>query len=372
MKYTVIGPTYPYKGGITHFTTTLVQNLRKKNDVDFISWKRQYPSFLYPVELKDTQSKETIETDAVFLLDFMNPITWFRTVTRIKKHSSDILMLTWASPIQAPIYFLLCILTKMLTKTKIYYICHNVLPHEKSFYDKFFIYMAFRFADAFIVHSSEDKKILEKFVNDKKIIKGFLPLYDIFKKEKNYNIQAIKKQYHLTKKVLLFFGYIRPYKGLRYLLEAMPALQKKFPDLSLLVVGEFWSKDKHDYVYLVRKLKLTESVQFIDTYVPNEELGKFFAVSDVVVLPYLSATQSAAVQTAYGFDKPVIATTVGGLKDVMAEGITGYSIRPKSSSDITRTVEKFYKEWQSNEDLKKFKTRFSWNNYFKQMRYEEN
>src|SRR6266576_6403575 len=136
MNITIIGPTYPYKGGISHFTTILVQNLRRKHNVDFISWKRQYPAFLYPVELKDTKSKQPVQTDARFYLDFYNPFSWIRASLDVKKDASDLLILNWASPIQAPIYFVICTFTKLFSKAKILYICHNVLPHENSPVDK--------------------------------------------------------------------------------------------------------------------------------------------------------------------------------------------------------------------------------------------
>jgi glycosyltransferase involved in cell wall biosynthesis len=365
MKITVIGPTYPFKGGISHFTTMLVQNLRKKHSVDFISWKRQYPAFLYPVELKDTKSKHPVKTDARFYLDFYNPFSWIRSGFDVKKYNSDLLILNWASPIQAPIYFVICFVTKFFTKANIFYVCHNVLPHENSPFDKMLIKLAFGRGDSFIVHSSDDKKILESLVKHKKIIKGFLPIFDMFDRSRRYNIQETKQQLHLGNKVLLFFGYIRPYKGLKYLLEAMPKIINKYPDLSLLVVGEFWSKDKGSYLEIVNKLHISKNILFVSNYVPNEELCKYFSVSDVVVLPYITATQSASLQTAYAFNKPVISTSVGGLKDVMKDGVTGYIIKPKESDDIVFKVDKFYKEWKTNNKFTKFKKSFSWDNYIK-------
>lgn len=363
MKLTVIGPTYPYKGGISHFTTILVQNLRKVHNVNFISWKRQYPSFLYPLELRDTQSKQPIKTDANFLLDFFNPISWIQAVMQIRSNKSDLLILTWASPIQSPIYFVLCLLTKMFSKTKILYICHNVLPHENAFYDRFLTKLAFLFADSFIVHSSDDKKILGSLVKNKKILKGFLPIFNIFPKSSTYDVKKIKKRLGLNKKVLLFFGYIRPYKGLKYLIQAMPKIKKDFPNISLLSVGEFWSKDKNSYTLLVNSLNLQKNVVFIDKYAPNEGLGKYFAVADVVVLPYITATQSAALQTAYAFNKPVISTDVGGLKDVIKDTVTGYIIKPEDSADIVRKVKKFFTSWKSSKEMNKFKSLYSWKKY---------
>ena len=265
MKIIVIGPTHPYKGGISHFTTTLVKHLRKIHDVEFISWKRQYPAFLYPVELKDTKSKVQIKEKALFLLDFFNPITWIQTALRVKSFGADRLILTWVSPIQAPIYFVIGLFTKLLTQTKILYICHNVLPHESTILDMAFLRLAFSIGDIFIVHAQEDKNILEKFVKNKSVIKGFLPIFDMFPKSKSLNIEKFKKELGLTKKVLMFFGYIRQYKGLKYLIQAMPKILEKYNDVMLLVVGQFWSKDKQSYFDLVNRLGLQNKVVFISS-----------------------------------------------------------------------------------------------------------
>lgn len=364
MRIAVIGPTYPYKGGISHFTTTLVQRLRKKNQVDFISWKRQYPSFLYPVELKDTKSKHPIQTEAKFILDFFNPLSWLWTFLEIRNKKAELLILQWVSPIQGPIYFVICILTKTFTKTKVLYVCHNVEPHEKHFYDSLFISLAFMYGDTYIVHSRADKLILEELTKNKNIIEGFLPTFDMFRSD-TVNITRVKRNLNLGSKVILFFGYIRPYKGLKYLLDAMPQILNKYRDLMLLVVGEFWSKDKKDYTDQVDKLGIIENVIFIDNYVPNEDLGRYFAVSDVVVLPYTSATQSASIQTAYAFNKPVISTAVGGLSDVVEDGKTGYVIDPENADDIAKKVLFFYKKPINENSIQKYKARFSWDNYIR-------
>lgn len=370
MKLSVIGPTYPYKGGISHFTTLLVRYLREKNEVQFISWKRQYPAFLYPVEPKDTSSKNKISEPAEYILDFVNPVSWFSAFQRIKKEKPDLLIITWITPIQSPIYSFITTLIKKLTKIKVMFICHNVLPHEKSFYDNVFIKLAFKNVDSFIVHSVGDGKILEKIIqngssikNNKIIINGFLPIFDMYPNEKKIDVEKVKKQLKLNKHVLLFFGYIRPYKGLKYLLNAMPKILKNLPDTSLLVVGEFWSKDKQSYLDLIKKLNLGEKVVIVDNYVPNEEIGKYFAVSDVAITPYVSATQSAIIQTAYAFSKPVISTPVGGLKDVVEEGISGYFCKPQDSDDIADKVKLFFRKPIKVKDIVTYRKKFEWKNY---------
>jgi glycosyltransferase involved in cell wall biosynthesis len=365
MKLAVIGPTYPYKGGISHFTTIFVNQLRKNNTVDFVTWKIQYPKFLYPVDQKDTTSKKTIETKAAYILNFYNPFSWIKSAFHIRHNRPNKLIMTWVTPVQAPIYIVISLYVKMFSKTKIVYLCHNSLPHEPKFYDKFLTKLAFKFGDEFIAHSDEDKKIIRNLSKNKTVIKAFVPVFEDLNIGKIYNKKTIKNELKLNNKVLLFFGFIRPYKGLKYLLNAMPDIIKYYPDISLLVVGEFWSKDKEKYIYLVNKLNLNNYVIFIDEYVPNEDVGMYFSVADVTVCPYLSATQSAIVQTAYAFNKPVIATNVGGLPDVVIPYESGLLVPPKNAKSIAHAVDEYYSHPIPESNVLKVKDKFSWPQYIK-------
>jgi glycosyltransferase involved in cell wall biosynthesis len=363
MKFAVIGPTYPYKGGISHFTTILVNQLRKTDDVFFISWKVQYPKFLYPVEQKDTASKKAIKARVVYLLNFYNPLSWVATALRIRHCKSDRLILTWVTPVQAPIYIVISTILKLTSKTTIVYLCHNALPHEPKFYDKCLTKFAFEFADEFIAHSDEDKKIIEQISKNKRVIKAFLPIFENLNTGLTYNVQDIKTELGLRENVLLFFGFIRPYKGLQYLIKAMPEILKNNPETTLLVVGEFWSKDKPAYDKLVIKTKIKNNVVFIDKYVPNEEVGKYFSVANVVVCPYISATQSGIVQIAYAFNKPVIATNVGGLPDVVIPQESGILIPPKNIKRIASAVIDLHSNPISEKKVMGVKENFSWSKY---------
>ncbi len=363
MKLSIIGPTYPYKGGISHFTTSLVKELRIQHEVDFISWKRQYPGFLYPVEQKDTKSKKITKAKAYFLLDFYNPFSWISAALRIRRLRSDRLIITWTTPIQAPIYFIITLFVKFTSQTRIVYLCHNALPHERHFYDKLLTRMAFLFADEFITHSTEDKDVISQLVENKQIVKAFLPVFEELNNRTKYDVGSLKQHLKLKENVLLFFGYIRPYKGLKYLLKALPEIKVNNPSITVLIVGEFWAKDKGSYLELMQKLKIEEDVVLVEGYVPNEDIGKYFAVSDIVVLPYISATQSGVVQTAYAFDKPVIATNVGGLPDVITQAITGYLVPSKNASKIAEAVRDFYKNPLPKKNLQQIKQQLSWPNY---------
>ncbi len=365
----VIGPTYPYKGGISHFTTVLVNKMKENQEVEFISWKRQYPKFLYPVEQKDTVSKENIKSEALFKLDFINPLTWISTALYIYKKKISETIFTWVTPIQGIVYLPIILILKLVSSTKITFLCHNVLPHEKHFFDYPLLKLNFLFGNKFIVHSTEDENNLLNIVKNKTVIRAFHPIYEDFNKGEIIDTQQVKNKLKLKKNVLLFFGYIREYKGLMYLIKAMPDILKDMPDTTLLIVGEFWSNDKNKYDKVVADLGLKNNVSFIDKYVPNEDIPLYFNTSDIVIVPYTSATQSGIIQIAYAFNKPVIATNVGGLGEVIEEGITGYIVDPRQSDQISFAVLSYFKDNKIN--LEHIEEKYSWKSYINKLNLRE-
>lgn len=360
MKIVVIGPTAPYKGGISHYNTLLCKNLSKKHNVELISWKRRYPKFIYPAEQLDTESKKKISSDAKFILDCLNPFTWFKAFFMVKRKAPRLLIFHWVSPFLSPVFTTISFLVKHFTKTKILLICHNVLPHEKRFFDRFLIKALFRYVDNFLVHSKKDFKDLVSIKKDANIKLGFMPLFNFFKRS-NLSKTKIRKKLGLRDKVILFFGIIREYKGLIYLIKALPKVLKAV-NLDLLIVGEFW-KNKDKYLKEIKHLKLQNNVKVIARYVPNEEVADYFLVSDILVLPYTDATQSAILQTAFAFGKPVITTDVGGLKDIINDGKTGFVVQPRSSLSLSDAIIKFYRKNKSKPfslNVIKERKKFSW------------
>jgi len=363
MKIILIGPTAPYKGGISHFNSLLYKYLSKKNKVQLISWKRRYPSFLFPgKDQLDKESKMKIKSNAEFILDSLNPFTWFQAFFRIKSKKSDLLIFHWVTPFMSVIFSKIAFLVKHFTKTKIVVVCHNVLPHERRKIDIFLTKLFFRYVDYFIVHSKEDLSNLKKINKNSNVKLGFHPTYEFFKFKKFD--KDLKKELGLKEQVILFFGYVRKYKGLEYLIKAMPAVLKKI-DCSLLVVGEFW-EGKKETTELIKKLKISNNVKLVDKYVPNEMVGDYFSVSDVVVVPYITATQSGIVQLAFGFEKPVITTNVGGLPDVVENNKTGLLVPKKDFKTLADSVIDFFEDGKYDKfvkNIKEEKNKFSWDNY---------
>lgn len=366
MKIYIIGPTYPYRGGISHYNTLLCENLKKRHDVKSVSFKRLYPSFLYPgKDQKDLNSKINIKTDSEYLIDSINPLTWIHTFLSVKKEQPDILIFQWWTPFFTPVYFTISFLTRYLANTKILMICHNVLPHEKKKIDKILTKMVYKNVDFFIVHSEEDLRNLRTLIPNAKAKQTHHPTYEYFKTGNKIDLHLHSKEelnLNLKNKTILFFGFVREYKGLNYLIEAMPKVLEK-QKVDLLVVGEFW-EDKENYIDQVKQLGIENYVHIIDRYVPNEEVNLYFSVADVVVLPYISATQSGIIQIAYGFDKPVITTNVGGLSDVVKNGKTGYIVPSEDAKALSKAIVSYFegnKEREFQANIKKQKDIFSWN-----------
>jgi glycosyltransferase involved in cell wall biosynthesis len=365
MKIAVLGPTYPIKGGISHYTTLLVKNLRKYHEVDFISFKYQYPSWLYPGTGQFDSSEKiiTIENERIFHSLWMP--SWNSVVRRILEGKSELLITAWWTFFFA---FQYAHINHRIRKAgkRVMYICHNVKMHEDHPLERFFTGLAFRDVNHFIVHSSEDRDNLLRHRPDADVKINYHPTYDHF--ASLYN--PVRAREFETKKhpnTILYFGVVRPYKGLKYLIEAFPLVLKKIPDARLLIVGDFW-ENVGEYENLVRELGISKLTEIVNRYVPNEEVGDYFHLADVVALPYLSATQSGIAQIAYGFGKPIIVTNVGGLPEIVDERKTGIVVPPKDSvalsEAITEILENPHKENYPN-NIEQYSQRFSWENMVK-------
>jgi glycosyltransferase involved in cell wall biosynthesis len=255
-------------------------------------------------------------------------------------------------------------LIRRFTRAKILFICHNAIEHESKAIDKFCTKLVLKKGDFFVVHSGEDLNNLKAFLPEANVKQNPMPTFEAFRADVMTKAEArTLLKLEEKKRVILFFGFIRPYKGLRYLLEAMPLILEQM-DVHLLIVGEFW-KGEEEYRKQIHDLGLENAIAIVNKYVPNEEVGIYFSASDLVVLPYTSATGSAIVQTAFSCNKPVISTDVGCLPEVINHERTGYVTPAKDAGAIAEAVVRFYKEGKEEEFVKNViqeKETFSWGN----------
>lgn len=361
MKICLIGPTHPFRGGISHYTTLLYRGLQRRHEVHFFAFKRQYPRWLFPGKTDLDPSQTHIQAEgAQKILDSMDPVSWLRVASRIIQSDPDLLIIPWWVSFWAPQFWTISFFVKLAGKTKILFLCHNVVEHESNWIDKILTRGVLTNGDLFIVHSEEDKKNLLAIFDTTNLRKCFHPTYDVFN-QGEFDAIKYRRQLGIRGNVILFFGFVREYKGLKDLLKSLPEVLSKV-EVTLLVVGEFW-KDKDIYIRLINQLGIKENIVLIDEYIPNEEIGFYFSVADLVVQPYLSATGSGVIQTAFAFNKPVVATKVGSLTEVIENGKTGYLVPPKAPHDLAQAVIRFFCEGDRQafcENIEKEKYKFSW------------
>lgn len=360
-KIILLGPVYPYKGGISHYTSLLYRALAAKYDVEIISYKMQYPRFLFKKEQRDYSDDMFKIENVRFLIHTANPVNIISTGRLIKKNKPDLVITQWWHPYFAPCYWLLMIvLGKRIKKL---FICHNVFPHERFPMDRQLTKMTLKKGDCYIVQSKQDEEDLKTIIRNPAYVRTVHPTYNTFKvegisKEQARELLGIRPE----DKIMLFFGFVREYKGLKHLIRAMPVIKEKISNIKLLIVGDF-GDNKQSYLDLITENNVRDVIDIYDGYIPDREVEKYFAACDLVVLPYESATQSGIVQIAYGFEKPVIVTNVGGLPDVVMDAKTGYVVEAGKPEAIAEAVIQYFKEDKEEEftqNVRREAYRFSW------------
>jgi glycosyltransferase involved in cell wall biosynthesis len=329
--------------------------------VSFYAFKRQYPKWLFPGKTdRDISEVPLQESEVQNILDSMNPLTWLHICRKITQNSPELVIIPWWTSFWTPHFWTITTLIKRFSSAKILFICHNIVDHEANAFSRICSRIALRNGDYFLVHAQSDGNRLRTLMPSAPITHALHPLYDFFKSKMLAPTEA-RAQLGLHGEIILFFGFIRPYKGLEDLLHALP-LVLRHRRITLLIVGEFW-EGKKAVAELIQALNIEEAVRVVDRYIPNEEVGLYFSAADLVVLPYVSGTGSGIVQIAYGLEKPVLATRVGSLPEVIEDGRTGYLVNPRDPKALADAVIRFFLEEKKNEfvqNIQRMKARFSW------------
>ncbi len=360
-KIILIGPAYPYRGGNALFVTHTYESLKKHFDVKIYNYKLLYPSILFPGTTQFDESKgQVFDIPNERVVNSINPFNWFKVAAMLTRENADLVVFDWWHPFFGFCHGVISFLISKKYKNKILFITENVVSHEANALDKFLTKIGLSSASKFLALSGIVEKEIQQFSKGKKVYRSELPVYDCYKQVADENIKNLRKQFGFEDDslVLLFFGYVRKYKGLDILIEAFPKILSHTKNAKLLIVGEFYNNPKQ-YLELIKKLKIEDSVTVVNQFVPNEEVAKYYQISDVVILPYRSATQSGILNVAYGFYKPVIVTDVGGLAEFVDEGKTGFVVKTNSPDAISEGIDKFlsaksktnFKENISNRNL---------------------
>ena len=342
-KIILIGPAYPYRGGNALFITHTFESLKKDFNVKIFNYKLLYPSFLFPGTTQFDKSKEQVfQVPSERIINSINPFNWIKTASLLKKENADLIVFDWWHPFFGFCHGIICFFIRKKYRNKILFITENVVSHEANFIDKFLTRMGLYFASKFLVLSGIVEKEVKQYSKGKKIYRSELPVYDCYRPIEEVSLTKTKVNlgFEENSLVLLFFGYVRKYKGLDILIEAFPKILSINSSARLLIVGEFYD-DTKPYFELIKKLGIADKVKAINQFVPNEEVAKYYQAADVVILPYRSATQSGILNVAYGFYKPVIVTNVGGLAEFVDEGKTGFVVKPDSPEAIAEGVNRF-------------------------------
>ncbi len=310
-KIAVIGPVYPYRGGIAHFTSALAETLQSQgHEVDIISYKWQYPKFLYPGKTDKDPSQSRTKPNASYILSSLNPFDWYKTFRYIWETKPDLVIFQWWVSIWSPAH---AWLFKKLKRAGIPFkvLVHNTHPHEARAVDKILARYALKHARDFITMTDREalklKALLKTDINVQTVPH---PIYKAFP-SKGYSKTEARQHLGLAPNlpVLLFFGFVRAYKGLDLLLEVVAQLQAQDTPVQLLVGGEFWD-DIGQYEAQIARLNIQDKVKIVAEYIPDEEASTFFEASDCLVAPYRDATQSGSVKLALGYGIPVVVSEV--------------------------------------------------------------
>ncbi len=327
-KVAMVGPVLPFRGGIAQHTTMLHRALQEMAEVRTFSFSRQYPAWLFPGESdRDPAYEGHLEPGVKYLIDSVNPLSWRQAVKEIVDFGAEEVIFPWWTIFWVPTFGYMA---KALKRKgmRIVFFCHNVVEHEAAWWKTRLSRSVLQLGDRFVVHTREDEANLKALLPSASVSVHPHPIYDQFPEPKGILPRRRKLE-------LLFYGFVRPYKGLNLLIEAMGRL--KGEDVQLTVAGEFW-KGEEETRDRIRQLGIEDQVELRPRYHTDQETAELFARADFVVLPYRSATGSGVVPIAYHYNTPVIVTKVGGLPDIVKSGHTGYIISPNSASELCSII----------------------------------
>lgn len=325
-KIVLVGPTLPFRGGIAHYNTLLFRALRENGlSSTGYSFSRQYPRWLYPGQSDLDPSYDGFKEPGIdYIIDSVNPWTWWRTARKIAAKSPDLVVFHWWTVFMLPCFWIMMfVLRQHGIKTAL--ICHNLADHDAAGLKAAASRRMLAQPDAYLVHSSEHAAILAEEHPGKPLVRHPLPVYGHYPAAQG----ALPRRGRLE---LLFFGFIRPYKGLDLLIDALSSLND--PQVFLTVVGEPWG----DTAALLRHAQTAPNVELHLSYASDEQASEYFARADLVVLPYRAATGSAVASLAIGYGKPILATRTGGLPDVVIEDLNGFLVPPNDSAALASAI----------------------------------
>jgi len=363
MRIAILGTAHPLRGGLAAFNERLAYQLQQQgHEVVIYSFSLQYPSFLFPGKTQFTDEPAPKGLTIKTAVNSVNPMNWLSVGTAMNKERYDLVVVKYWLPFMGPAFGTILRRAKRNKHTRVLCVVDNIIPHEKRPGDTQFTNYFIKAVDAFVTMSKDVLKDVKTFT-DKPAYFTPHPIYDSYNEAVSKQDACKKLGLDAAKKYILFFGFIREYKGLDWLLEAMADERIRKAGIELIAAGEYYNKDAEaNNNAIIEKHQLQKVVHLTTDFISNSEVRYYFSAADLVVQPYKHATQSGITQIAFHFEKPMVVTNVGGLAEVVPDGKVGFVAEPNVKS-IADAILKFY-EPNSIPDLRQHilneKKKYTW------------
>lgn len=363
-RITVVGPVYPHRGGIAHYTACMARALSESGcAVQLISFRRLYPRWLFPGKSQFDPSSRPVEFPSERILSPLNPLTWLVALRAIARFSPDLVVLAWWHSWFFPLTVFMLGWLRWVQRRRAVLLCHNIGSHDHRVADSLAWPILSRLPYGHIVHQSDGPRRILALNAKARVVCSPHPVYETFCDDAVTRDEA-RRRLNLdpAAEVCLVFGLVRRYKGLDIAIEATGLLRDQRSLLRLIVAGEFY-EPRDPYDRMIQRLGLAGRVVVHNRYVPNEEVAAYFRAADLLVAPYRDASHSGVVQIAHGFGLPVVATDVGGMKDLVRDGETGLLVRAVDAKALAEAIGRFFDQGLAADfrrNIVKEKNRFSW------------
>ena len=356
-----IGPAHPYRGGIASFTERLATAfLSDGHQCTLVTFSLQYPGFLFPGKTQYADKPAPVGLKIYRWINAVNPLSWIKTGLAVRNLKPDLIIVRYWMPFFAPAFGTILRIARFRSNTRIICIADNIIPHEKRPGDRQLTAYFNSAVDAYVVMSEQVKDDLKKLRISKQHVFHPHPLFDHFGDQVSTSFAREKLKLDQSRGILLFFGFIRHYKGLDLLLEAMTDQRIREKGYQLIIAGEFY-EDEEKYKDYIRNNNLTDNIRLENQFIPEEEIPLYFSAADVLIQPYRHATQSGVTPLAMHFDLPMIVTEAGGLHEMVENGKTGLVVSPTPIA-IADGILQYFKTGKIHfqEHIPAYKAGFSW------------
>ena len=362
MKVIIVGTAYPYRGGLAAFNERLAYEYQNAgHEVEIYTFTLQYPGFLFPGKTQYSTEPAPADLKIFRKINSCNPFNWLKVGREIARKKPDLVITKFWLPFMAPCLGTIERQVRKNNHTRVVSILDNVIPHEHRIGDKMFARYFINSTHGFVSMSKSVLNDLRLFTTTKPATFCPHPLYDHYGERLTRTEALNKLQLPESNKYVLFFGFIRAYKGLDLLLEAFADERLRNSNIQLIVAGEFYG-DPAPYLAQIKKLAIEDKVVLRTDFIPDSAVNQYFSAADIVAQPYKTATQSGVTQIAFHFEKPMLVTNVGGLAEIVPDGKIGYVVEPDAKQIADALVDYFENDKQSvfEKNMVEEKQKYAW------------